>query len=131
MNKFKYIIIVLVLFSTFPLFAFAEGKGSVCLGPFLSVVFYEPLKRPFLTIGDYGPFHFDQKSQPTRLVAEGLDLNKPYIVKVHFGGKVVTSWKLNFEKLNADMVYIWRSKGAWRMEPITNGKCECPKKRTR
>jgi len=124
MNKLKYVIIV--FFVTSPLFAFAEGKGSVCLGPFLSVVLYEPSKRPYLTIGDYGPFHFDQSSQPTRLVAEGLDLNKTYRVKVHFDGKVVTSWDLNFKNLNTDMVYIWRSKGAWRMEPITNSKCECP-----
>ena len=128
MNKLKYIVVVLIVI--FPLVAYAKGKGSVCLGPFLSIVLYEPSKRPYLTIGDYGPFHFDQVNQPTRLVAEEFDLNKTYKVKVHFGGKVVTSWDLNFEKLGTDMVCIWRSTGAWRMEPITNGKCEFPINKT-
>ena len=128
MNKLRYIVIVLII--TFPISAFAEGKGSVCLGPFLSIILYENSKRPFLTIGHYGPFYFDQANQPTRLVAEGLDLNKTYKVKVHFDGKVVTSWDLNFEKLGTDMVCIWRSKGAWRMEPITSGKREFPINKT-
>lgn len=116
------------MFIAFPSFVFAQDKGSVCLGPFLSIIMYAPSNRPYLTIGDYGPFHFEQTNQTCRLVAEDLDLNKVYRVKVHFEDKVVTSWNLDFKKIASNMVYIWRDKGAWRMEPIKNGKCERPQR---
>ena len=125
-TKMKILIRFIVLFFiSFPVFALAEDKGSVCLGPFLSVVWYESSTRPYLTIGDYGPFHFYQENQQSRLVAEDLDLNRTYKVKVHFGGRVVRSWNLNYDKIGSDRVCIWRDKGAWRMEPIENSKCEC------
>lgn len=74
-----------------------------------------------------GPFHFEQGgTQQPRLVAEDLDLNKVYRAKVHFGGKVVRSWDMDFRKMGVDMVYIWRAKGAWRMQPVSNGRCERP-----
>ena len=116
---------ILIFFVSLPLFEHAEGKGSVCLGPFLSVVWYEPSTRPYLTIEDYGPFHFDQENQLSRFVAEDLDIKKVYKIKVHFGGKVVSSWNLNFDKIGSDMVCIWRDKGAWRMEPVKKSKCKC------
>ena len=118
---------IVLCFVSFPLFALAENKGSVCLGPFLSVVWYEPSTRPYLTIGNYGPFHFEQGNQPFRLIVEDLDIKKVYRVKVHYDGKVVRSWNLNFEKIGSDRVCIWRDKGAWRMEPIKNSKCKCQK----
>ena len=123
-----FICFIAILYMAIPPFSLAEDKGSVCLGPFLSIILYQPSNRPYLTIGDYGPFHFEQSSQPCRLVAGGLDLKKVYKVRVHFEGKVVTSWNLNFEKMGSNMVYIWRDKGAWRMEPIRNGKCERPRR---
>jgi len=116
---------IVLFFISFPVFVLAEDKGSVCLGPFLSVVWYEPSARPYLTIGDYGPFHFKQGNQPSQLVAENFDLKKVYKVKVHFDGKIVRSWSLNFDKIGSDKVCIWRDKGAWRMEPINNSKCKC------
>lgn len=117
---------IIILFIAFPSFVFAQDKGSVCLGPFLSIILYESSNRPYLTIGDYGPFRFEQTNQTCRLVADNLDLDKVYKVKVHFEDKVVTSWDLNFKKIGSNMVYIWRAKGAWRMEAIKNGKCERP-----
>ena len=105
--------------------AAAEEKGSVCLGPFLSVVWYEPSDRPYLTIGDYGPFRFEQGKQFSRFVTKDLDINKVYRVKIHYDGRVVSSWDLNFDKIGSNTVCIWRDKGAWRMEPLKNSKCKC------
>jgi hypothetical protein len=118
----RFIIFFIVFF---PSFAHAEDTGSVCLGPFLSVVMYEPSIRPYLSIGNYGPFYFDQEHQSSRLVLEDLDLKKVYKVKVHFDGKVVSSWNLSFSRIGSDRVCIWRDKGAWRMEPIKNSKYKC------
>ncbi len=121
----KTICIILIIYIFVPFSVFAAEKGSVYLGPFLSVVWYDPGTRPYITIGEYGPFHFKQGNDYCALAVKDLDLNKRYKVKVHFNGEVVRSWNLDFNKTGSSTVCIWRDKGAWRMEPVESGKCDC------
>jgi hypothetical protein len=118
---------IILLFILFPHFVIAEDGGSVCLGPFLGKAAseYEPSTQPYVTIGDSGPFHFEQRpgNQSPVLIIEGLALEKTHTVKVHFKGKIVESWGLNFEKVGSNSVRIWRSAGAWRMDPIKDSAC--------
>jgi len=108
-----------------PAYVFSQSmpaSGSVCLGPYLGKVRIEhEFQRLYLRIGESGKIHFDP-SQKTRIVLNNLDLHKTYSVKVFFDAKPVESWALNFDKLKSVMVIIWRSAGAWRMEPVE--KCE-------
>jgi hypothetical protein len=125
-KKIKLLIcFIFIFFSISPFISFAEEKGSVYLGPFLSVVYYKPGTMPYLTIGDYGPFRFENKDQISKPVTDELDLKIIYKVKVHYDGEVVSSWDLNFDKFGDSKVCIWRAKGSWRMEPMENSKCQC------
>ena len=121
MKAIKCFIVLSCIF--FPLLTLAQEEGKVCLGPFLSKVWYEPSTRPYLTIGKHGPFRFEQGSQSSQLI-KGLNLKETYKVKVHFKGEVVSSWNINFDKAGSNTVRIWRSAGAWRMEPVKDGACE-------
>ena len=102
------------------------GDCAVCLGQNLSVALSEHSERLFLTIGNSAPIYFYKPQPPPRIVADGLDRAKPYLVRVHFDGQVVASWYLDFDKLGSDMAYIWRAKGSWRMDPGRTGKCTWP-----
>lgn len=116
-------IILFLMFSGFA--AYAHDTGSVCLGPYLSVVWHDPASRPYLTIGDNGPFRFNRTGQSSGLAIQGLDTKAIYRVKIHFQGRVIQSWDLDFEKTGSIRVCIWRDKGAWRMEPVEKSKCRC------
>jgi hypothetical protein len=97
-------------------------SGSVCLGPHLGKVREKnEFQRLYLRIGDSGEIHFNP-SQNARIVANNLHPHKTYRVTVYFDSKPVNSWPLRLDTLKSNMVIIWRSAGAWRMEPTD--KCE-------
>jgi hypothetical protein len=126
----KIISTIIIIIFILPFFANAAEKGSVYLGPFLSVIWYEPSKKPYLTIGEFGPFKFENDGQISKLIIDDLDLGQIYKVKVHYDKKVVESWDLNFDKIKSDIVCIWRAKGSWRMEPYEKSRCQCQKMQT-
>ena len=101
-----------------------EPGGSVCLGKNLSIVASDHSDRLYITVGDSPRIYFDRASDGPKLVVQHLDLDKSHVIKVHFDGEVVESWKLNFATLATDTVLVWRAKGSWRMEPIRLEQCE-------
>ncbi|MBA3038075.1 MAG: hypothetical protein FP814_16495 [Desulfobacterium sp.] len=64
---------------------------------------YESSNRPYLTIGYYGPFRFEQSSQPSHLVAEGLDLNN--LITIEEVGQIFIS-KRTFDLLDLFCSYL-------------------------
>ena len=44
--------------------------------------------------------------------------------KVYFDDELTDSWVLNFSKLDAQAVTIWRSAGSWRMEIPEASRCK-------
>ena len=109
----KKIILVLLIFSAN---AAASGDmGKVFFGKNLAKVSTEHTDRLYLKINDSEKLYFNRKHEGP--VLEGLDLNKDYVVKVYFDDRIVQSWVLNFSKLKVQNLVIWRSAGAWRMEP--------------
>ena len=118
------IIIIFIIQIAFCSIAFSEVKGTVCLGKNLSIVISEHSKRLYLTVSESDKIFFRRPFLQPVISVQNLALNKDHLVKVYFDGKVVRSWGLNFSELNASTVVIWRSKGAWRMEPIEVSLCK-------
>ncbi len=104
------------------------GDCSVCLGLNMSVAASEHSERLYLRIGESPRIYFDKPKKAPRIIADGLDRKKRYIVKVYFDDKVVQSWPLEYSKYKSSMVYIWRAKGSWQMEQSHTGKCTWPPK---
>lgn len=100
-----------------------ELAGAVCLGENLSVVASEHSDRLYLTVGNSEKIYFKQPAQPPRLVLKSLPLDQDLMVKVYFDDRVVSSWPLNYSKIDAGTVIIWRAKGSWRMDPIDISQC--------
>ena len=105
--------LVLLLFAT-TLFAGGNG-GNVFFGINLAKALIEHTDSIYLKINDSKKLYFNKNYQGP--VLENLDLNKDHIVRVYFGEKIAQSWILNFSKLQTQSVVIWRSAGAWRMDP--------------
>jgi hypothetical protein len=94
----------------------SDNGGSVFFGKNLAKPASEHSDRLYLRIDDSEKLYFNRKCDGP--VLENLDLNDDHIVKVYFDDEVGQSWTLNFSRLEARSVVIWRSAGAWRMEPI-------------
>ena len=59
-----------------------------------------------------------------RVIATGLDFDKPHDIKVLYDSKPVESWTVSFRKRQTTMVDIWRSPGSWHLESNPTGKCQ-------
>lgn len=99
------------------------AKGAICLGPDLS-----PAPRPkqsvFVQIEGRQSIDFYEKMY--KIAYDDLDLNKVYIIKWVYQGKPFVSWKVDFRKLNTNMVMVWKAYGTWKMEAIDDGRCVWP-----
>lgn len=102
----------------------SADTGGVCLGPNLTKALELPRERLFITIDNSEPLYFDSQNSQPHLVLDGLSLDSPHMVKVHFDGQIVKSWVLDFKKLGTPLVLIWRAAGSWRMEPVTADRCD-------
>jgi len=94
----------------------SDNGGKVYFGKNLAKPASEYTDRLYLKIDDSEKLYFNRKYEGP--VLENLDLNKDHIVKVYFDDEIGRSWILNFSKIKTKSVVIWRSAGAWRMEPI-------------
>ncbi len=64
---------------------------KVCPGLNLSVAYTEHSERLYIRIGDSPPIYFYKPDKPPKIIANGLDKNKKYIIRVYFDNKVVRS----------------------------------------
>lgn len=101
-----------------------ETKGTVCLGKNLALPDEEHSDRLYLRVDDSPRLYFVRPYRGPRVVARNLDVHKEHSVRVYFDHQEVQSWKLNFTILNTDSVLVWRSSGAWRMEPNDASSCK-------
>lgn len=126
-NKWSYLMLVtlLGLFASLATTASSnETKGTVCLGNNLALPSEEHSDRLYLRIDDSPRIYFVRPYRGPRVVARNLDVHKEHTVRVYFDHQQVQSWTLNFPKLNTDSVLVWRSSGAWRMEPNDTSSCK-------
>jgi hypothetical protein len=107
-----------------PSVAADEATGYVCLGKNHAKTGRERTRRLYLTIDDSERLFFDPPGSKARIVVDNLTLDADHWVRVYFDGEVVRSWRLNFSALGARGALIWRSSGAWRMEPTSAGTCD-------
>ncbi len=120
----KYLIAIVIIFSILSGESVFAGDCSVCLGRYLSKV--NDAHRVSLKIGDSKKIYFNKPQKPPKIVVEKLDMNEKHQVRVFYDDQVVSSWYIDFKNLNCKMVCIWRSAGAWRMDPILSNKCVWP-----
>jgi hypothetical protein len=98
-----------------------DNAGKVCFGKNLAKAYSEHTDRLYLKINDSNKLFFNQKY--TGPVIRDLDVNRVHMIKVYFDNQLVKSWPLNFSRLHTNSVIIWRSAGAWRMEPVDSFEC--------
>jgi hypothetical protein len=120
MKTIPIIVLTSLILANTPIMA---GDCSVCLGPYLSIVLNDE-QHVSLTIGDSKRIYIKSRDDLPKIVAENLDSTMRYRVRIYYDNKVVESWHIDFKKLQCKMVRIWRSAGAWRMEPVPSNTCE-------
>lgn len=118
----KYIFILLVFISSCVLSN--EKTGTICLGENLSKPFVDQTNRLYLRINGSKKIYFRRPYEGPIIVANQLNLQTDHLIKVYFDDEIVQSWTVNFEKLNATGVNIWRGPGAWRSDVIDPSECK-------
>lgn len=115
-------LILLILFLC-TMSAYADDKsGTICFGQNLAKPASEHTDRLYLKINDSEKLYFNHNySGPA---ARGLDTNLRHTVRVFFDDQLSESWTIDFKKLKATSVLIWRSPGAWRMQAIKADECK-------
>ncbi|HPF73876.1 MAG TPA: hypothetical protein PLX09_09780 [Xanthomonadaceae bacterium] len=101
----------------------ANPDGVVCLGKNLSKLLDEHGERLQLQVDDRQSFAFNNSFDPPREVVNDLRLDATHVFKVFFDGELVRSWQFDFRSQESHAVHVWRSPGAWRMEPIAPEAC--------
>lgn len=112
--KNTFLLIMFLVFATSV--GASPNTGSVYLGKNLSKSLSEHTDRLYITIDNSPQIYFNTSS--TEPVMENLNLDQNHIVRIFFDDQQVESWIFNFSQLNTKAIIIWRSAGAWRMEPI-------------
>jgi len=97
--------------------------GKICFGKNLGKVSSEYSDLLHIQIDQLEMVAFNQKLKRPFLAISGLDLNKTHRVKIYFEDKVGMSWPLNFNKINATTLLVWRAAGSWRMEVVSDETC--------
>ena len=113
--------VALLLLSSTSVFA-NDNVGRVCFGKNLAKPYSEHTDRLYIRIDDSKKIYFNRPHAGP--VIDNLDINVHHIVKVYFDDELGQSWPLNFSKLDAQSVIVWRSAGAWHMEPVEASACE-------
>jgi hypothetical protein len=98
-----------------------DHLGRICFGPNLAKPLSEHTDRLYLRVDDSAKLYFN-RPQDGPVLAD-LDLHQDYLIKVYFDDRIVQSWTLNFANLDTHRVMIWRSAGAWHMDPAEAAIC--------
>lgn len=101
-----------------------EMTGTVCLGVNLAKSASEHSEQLYLRVNDSPNIYFAHPYSGPKIVAQNLDINSNHTIKVYFNKTLAQSWLLNFSKLEANSVLIWRSSGAWHMEVNESSSCQ-------
>lgn len=118
----KYLFVLVIFISSIVLAN--ENTGTICLGENLSKPFQDQTNRLYLKINNSKKIFFSRPYAGPIVVVNQLNLKTDHLVKVYFDDQVVQSWVINFEKLNATGVNIWRGPGAWRSDVIEPSDCK-------
>ncbi len=104
--------------------AAAAKVGAICAGPDYSKAL--PDKDIYIKI-DNGEKQIFSGARG-KILFHNLNLDKKYLIRIFKDNTQFSSLKLEFVKFKTNFVMIWKSSGAWRMDPVIGETCDGPKR---
>lgn len=84
---------------------------------------YTAAERVELVVDDRPAVKIESTYKTPQVLVDGLTLGEAHRVQLRHEAEVLRTWQVDFRRMKAPMVRIWRSPGYWHLEPAIRGVC--------